>query len=285
MFNRDDNAKTGESTMYMKMGDLGKFYGKNPMTARATADPIAYQAQNMKTQFGAKSQADAYNAYLAAIPSTKQTYYDQVGMTTGIYSEMEAITQQQMAMMKSMTGNQASIFSAKNPDGTPVDPRVMVAQYKANMQSATDRVDQLRQLETVYKSQLKVLGDAEYDKAQKQAETAKTALLYLKDLNDQANRDRDAQFRQQELAQRNEQFKSEQKYRYDSMAKPELVQDNTGEYKYVSPQGAAMRTDRHSNPTAFTIDIAKQAGLVEGTDYEVGDAFGSKGQYNTAKLL
>jgi len=46
-----------------------------------------------------------------------------------------------------------------------------------------------------------------------------------------------------------------------------------------------MRTDRHSNPTAFTTDIAKQAGLKEGVDYTVGDAFGDKGQYHTAKLL
>lgn len=297
MFARDENAQTGEATMYMKLGNMGKFYGASPMKATMTRNPIGAQAEAMQSQFGGKPQSDAYNAYLAAIPSSKQTYYDNVGMSTGIYSELEAITQQQMKMMQSMTGNQAAIFSARNPDGTPVDPRVMVAQYRANMQSATDRVDQLRQLETVYKSQLKVLGDAEYDKAQKQAETAKTALLYLKDLEDQKNKDRDAQFRQQELAQRGSQFdrelaqkgsqfQKEQEFRYSSIGKPELVQDKTGEYQWATPPNASvMRTDRHSNPTAFTTDIAKQAGLVEGKDYSVGDAFGDNGQYNTAKLL
>lgn len=45
-----------------------------------------------------------------------------------------------------------------------------------------------------------------------------------------------------------------------------------------------MRTDRHNNPTAFTTDIARQAGLVEGVDYVAGDPFGN-GQYQTAKLL
>jgi uncharacterized lipoprotein YehR (DUF1307 family) len=36
---------------------------------------------------------------------------------------------------------------------------------------------------------------------------------------------------------------------------------------------AAMRTDRHNNPTAFTTDIAKQAGLKENIDYKTGDSF------------
>ncbi|MCL5071909.1 MAG: hypothetical protein M1308_13600 [Actinobacteria bacterium] len=45
-----------------------------------------------------------------------------------------------------------------------------------------------------------------------------------------------------------------------------------------------MRTDRHNNPTAFTTDIAKIAGLKEGVDYVPGDPF-SGGKYKTAKLL
>lgn len=46
------------------------------------------------------------------------------------------------------------------------------------------------------------------------------------------------------------------------------------------------RTDRHNNPTAFTTDIAKQAGLKLGLDYESGDEFliGLK-IYHTARLL
>lgn len=47
---------------------------------------------------------------------------------------------------------------------------------------------------------------------------------------------------------------------------------------------AAMRTDRHNNPTAFTTDIAKLAGLKEGVDYVAGDSF-ANGQYRTARLL
>lgn len=50
------------------------------------------------------------------------------------------------------------------------------------------------------------------------------------------------------------------------------------------------RTDRHNNPTAFTTDIARQAGLVEHVDYETGEPFTVPGMhgpvtYHTAKLL
>ena len=46
------------------------------------------------------------------------------------------------------------------------------------------------------------------------------------------------------------------------------------------------RADRNNNPTAFTTDIAKEAGLVLGTDYEEGDPFLYNAViYHTAKLL
>jgi hypothetical protein len=38
------------------------------------------------------------------------------------------------------------------------------------------------------------------------------------------------------------------------------------------PMGG-MRTDRHNNPTAMTIDVAKTLGLVKGKDYVEGDPF------------
>lgn len=53
-----------------------------------------------------------------------------------------------------------------------------------------------------------------------------------------------------------------------------------------------FRTDEHTNPTAFTTDIAKEAGLVEGVDYEQGTPFLAPGStsdsarmFYTAKLL
>lgn len=51
--------------------------------------------------------------------------------------------------------------------------------------------------------------------------------------------------------------------------------------------GTGQRGDRHNNPLAFTTDVAKQAGLTPGIDYEVGDKFtGTDGKlYNTAKII
>ena len=47
-----------------------------------------------------------------------------------------------------------------------------------------------------------------------------------------------------------------------------------------------MRTDEHRNPTAFTTDVARTAGLIEGVDYERGAPFQANGTtLYTAKLL
>lgn len=48
----------------------------------------------------------------------------------------------------------------------------------------------------------------------------------------------------------------------------------------------SFRTDAHNNPTAFTTDIAKEAGLEIGVDYTQGDPFSSGGHtYYTARLI
>ncbi len=47
-----------------------------------------------------------------------------------------------------------------------------------------------------------------------------------------------------------------------------------------------MRTDAHNNPAAITTDVAKQGGLVLGTDYTQGDPFTSAAAtYYTARLI
>jgi len=46
-----------------------------------------------------------------------------------------------------------------------------------------------------------------------------------------------------------------------------------------------MRTDENRNPAAFTTDVAKQAGLVLGIDYEPGTPFPAPSPLVTAKLL
>jgi hypothetical protein len=51
-----------------------------------------------------------------------------------------------------------------------------------------------------------------------------------------------------------------------------------------------MRTDKHNNPTAFTVDVARTAGLAIGIDYAIGDPFTVPGPHGpitlyTARLL
>lgn len=47
-----------------------------------------------------------------------------------------------------------------------------------------------------------------------------------------------------------------------------------------------MRTDAHNNPTAFTTDVAQNAGLQENVDYVQGDSFtAGLHVYYTARLL
>ena len=49
-----------------------------------------------------------------------------------------------------------------------------------------------------------------------------------------------------------------------------------------SSTSTSMRTDRNNNPTAFTTDVARVAGLQEGKDYVAGDPFSGG---TTAKIL
>jgi hypothetical protein len=44
-----------------------------------------------------------------------------------------------------------------------------------------------------------------------------------------------------------------------------------------------MRTDDNNNPTAFTTDIAREAGLIEGIEYEKGTPFSSN--HNSFDLI
>jgi|SRR5882672_3224189 len=46
-----------------------------------------------------------------------------------------------------------------------------------------------------------------------------------------------------------------------------------------------MRTDQNNNPAAFTVDVAKQAGLVLNLEFVPGTAFPAPSKLVTAKLL
>jgi hypothetical protein len=65
---------------------------------------------------------------------------------------------------------------------------------------------------------------------------------------------------------------------------PSVMYPTSDPEMQATTPGGKMRTDRHNNPTAFTTDVARNFGLVEGRDFVQGDPFGG-GKYYTAKLL
>ena len=69
---------------------------------------------------------------------------------------------------------------------------------------------------------------------------------------------------------------------------PDIADIREGEkygYAWETGEWKKMRTDRHSNPTAMTTDVAATLGLIEGVDYERGDAFPDNPNLFTAKFL
>lgn len=296
-FSRDYNPNTGEATMYFKMGENQKFYGKKPNTVNTT-DPVISSALRMKDETQAQRLYDNYNISQSTIPTSRAMIQNDVNVKYNYQDQFEQITQQRASLYKSMVGNQSKVFSAVNPDGTPVDPRIKVAQYQANLKGIGDRLSQLDNLEQIYRSEAKILGDAEYDRQIQANEKAKTALLYMKQIADIEQQAKDNTYRDKQLERQNSQFNANllqnqsqfnetKALQYAQMKKPDLIQNAQWEWDWVTPPSSWnwARTDRHANPTAFTTDIAKQAWLEEGVDYEIGDAFGANGQYHTAKIL
>lgn len=98
-----------------------------------------------------------------------------------------------------MLGDQSAIFNAVNPDGTPIDPRIKVAQYQQNMQSYMDRINQLGKLESTYKAELQTLSDAEKSRIEQENKRNLTALQYLKDVNEQKRQEEQAKFQREQF--------------------------------------------------------------------------------------
>lgn len=53
----------------------------------------------------------------------------------------------------------------------------------------------------------------------------------------------------------------------------DLGYDEGWRQQQIAIEKLKMRTDSHRNPTAFTVDIAHQGGLIEGKDFSIGDSF------------
>lgn len=180
MFNKELDPSTGQQKLYIKMGG-NKIFG--PQNAPVTADGgLPAQVDYMKQQFQPKTLDDIYGAILKSRP-TPTEITAKIGQQTGLSDRIAGVRAQMSDIQRSMTGDQSPIFMATNPDGTPVDPRVKVAAFQNNLKAYTDRLTQLGEMETTYKSELETLSKGEADRINQENERNKTALQYLKDVN------------------------------------------------------------------------------------------------------
>ena len=76
---------------------------------------------------------DIYSSILAARPSDTDIQV-ALGQQTGLSEQIAGARAQMDDIQRKMLGDQSAIFNATNPDGTPIDPRLKVAQYQQNMQ-------------------------------------------------------------------------------------------------------------------------------------------------------
>jgi hypothetical protein len=265
---------------------------KSVVTQQKPAD-ITSQAKYMQNTYWSMTMTDAYNALLKSKP-TNTDLYMEIGKNTWLLQQMEGTRQQMMEIQKTMLWDQSPIFNATAPDWTPIDPRVKVAQFQANMNWYMTRLSQLQDMEATYKAELKTLTNAQMEKINAETEKNKLALMYLKDIEDKELQAKEFWFKEKQFQESKRQFDTQMEQRkyefWQEMNKPEKVVDPiTWETTFVSPTSFSwkewMRTDRNNNPAAFTVDIAKQAWLVEWVDYEVWDKFPWNSKLYTAKLL
>lgn len=186
IFNREYDPSSGEEKLYIKMGS-SKFFGANPRTV-ASPNPIKAQTEYLKWQTQGKTMQEVYDAYISSTPPSKQAIMDEIwGGPTGIYDTLDGIEQQKKSLIRMRAKSGSEIFTAKNPDGTDIDARVKVWEYKAQQDALAKQEQNLNSLQDVYKAQLQALTDSEYNLRQKEQERNKIAVDYVKELNDQTN--------------------------------------------------------------------------------------------------
>jgi len=217
----------------------GKF---SPPKPAMSAPPIDTQVNELKAQTQGKTMDDIYWAMIASRPTSTEIE-KTIWQNTWLTDKMVGARMQMQDIRRQMLWDQSHIFNATNPDWTPIDPRVKVAQYQANMKSYADRVDQLWQLENVYQWELSTLSKAEQERINAENEKNKVALQYLKDVADTDYRNKTfeenkRQFNVSKDIQQNQFDISRDDRRYEfekTLNKPEKVQNPDWTYSYISP--------------------------------------------------
>lgn len=211
--------------------------------------PVQAQVQTMQQQYWNKTIDDIYSAMLANKP-TKTDITMAIGQNTGLLDRMNWVRAQMAEINKAMMWDQTQIFSATNPDGTPIDPRVKMAQYQDSLKQYSQRLWQLGEMEATYKAELWVLSTMEQERIDKENEKNKITLSYLSDLNQEKWKkkefDTNQSWKQKDFQMEKDKFNWQKstdsrdfntkidQYNKDK-TKPELRQDSNGNFVFLSP--------------------------------------------------
>ena len=122
-----------------------------------------------------------------------------VGTQYGYNDRLAGIRQQQAEIQKKMLGDQSALFSATNPDGSPVDPRVLVAQYQQNLTAGAERLNQLQKVQDVYAAEMQTLAGAVVEQYKAKAQQTQAAIQFMQQLNQEKNQDRSFQLQKDQF--------------------------------------------------------------------------------------
>ncbi len=167
-----------------------------------------------------------YSAMLNVQPPAQADILHEVGQQYGYNDRLAGLRQQASEIQKKMLGDQSALFSATNPDGSAVDPRVLVAQYQQSLTSGAERLNQIQKVQDVYSAEMQTLAGAMADQYKAKAQSTQSAIQFMQQLNQEKNADRSFGLQKDQFEFQKDQFE----YQKDQAEKPEWVQDTNGNW-------------------------------------------------------
>ncbi len=224
MFNKE--LVDGKWQMYIKGGNGSKIFGPSTMSKPAS---IQDQSAQLAQVVQGRTQADIY-ASMAQRQQSSDEISQRIWANTGLLDSIQGVRAQALDIQKKMLGDQSAIFSAN------ADPRVKAAAYQNMIGGYADRLKQLNEMETAYKSELQELTKFETNKIEKENERNKMVLQWMKDEQDRQDKDRRFALDEKKMAFDEKQFADSSARGWASLNKPDKVTDPwTGETTYEWP--------------------------------------------------
>ena len=197
-----------------------------PPVKAPPARSITTQVADIKSQYGNMNTEQLYSAMLNVQPPAQADLLHAVGQQYGYNDRLAGLRQQASEIQKKMLGDQSALFSATNPDGSAVDPRVKVAQYQQGLTSGAERLNQIQKVQDVYSAEMQTLAGAMADQYKAKAQSTQSAIQFMQQLNQEKNADRSFGLQKDQFEFQKDQFE----YQKGQAGKPEWVQDTNGNW-------------------------------------------------------